>query len=407
MAYSEEQVRAAQRGDTAAFDALVTYFHPLAHALAWSRTGDADAADDISQEAWLVVWANFGRLRHPKAFPVWLRKIVVGCANNWVRNTVYRRKLAEAMARVKGVARADDASPAEAVAKNETRDKLSAAIKGLSPKLRLAMTIHFIEGCTVLEGAAVLGIREDAMRKRLHMGCDQLRAQWFELPRDTTMALDRKKKVAASNVLAGIAMGPAVPGFGRSAASFSQWNMALRHVLDGGSLVSLHTFGLATSFVEVVIVLAVALTAVGAAGLRFLPASHDAQSAAMQQPQQRNSGGYEGSGIAIKGVKDPVNGQLSHLLVLEVLPGHPAAKAGLQDGDRILPAVVDGKPCIPPFRGPAGTSLHLTALRTQPNGTEVRMDFEIVRDFIPASFAGKYPFVWLIRDRRVVDGAVN
>ena len=61
----------------AAFSSLVERHYQPMWALSYSRIGDWSAAEDVAQEAFLVAFSNYSKLREPRLFPSWLRKIIL------------------------------------------------------------------------------------------------------------------------------------------------------------------------------------------------------------------------------------------------------------------------------------------------------------------------------------------
>src|SRR5690349_13396080 len=69
-------VRRAAGGDVEAFTELVRRYQNLAFGYAWSILGDAHAAQDATQDAFLVAFQSLRSLADSKAFAGWLRSIV-------------------------------------------------------------------------------------------------------------------------------------------------------------------------------------------------------------------------------------------------------------------------------------------------------------------------------------------
>ncbi|RMF83433.1 MAG: S41 family peptidase [Nitrospinota bacterium] len=97
-----------------------------------------------------------------------------------------------------------------------------------------------------------------------------------------------------------------------------------------------------------------------------------------REMQEENWGSFSGIGIRI-GVR---GGQLT---ILETIPDTPAARAGLQAGDRILK--IDGQPtknltvseAVSRIRGPRGTRVTLTIVR---EGEPFPRDFPLIRELV-------------------------
>lgn len=73
-----DTVRAARRGDTAAFTRLVREFAPLVRSVCLHRTSSDSDAEDAAQATFMMAFDRMGELKHARAFPRWLRTIAVG-----------------------------------------------------------------------------------------------------------------------------------------------------------------------------------------------------------------------------------------------------------------------------------------------------------------------------------------
>src|SRR4051812_26406990 len=69
-------VGAAQRGDRAALEALFRAHWPAAYRAAWFIVRDAQAAEDIAQEAFVAAVAALDRFDRRRPLGPWLRTIV-------------------------------------------------------------------------------------------------------------------------------------------------------------------------------------------------------------------------------------------------------------------------------------------------------------------------------------------
>src|SRR3954470_12530799 len=94
-------VRAAQRGDPAALEALFRAHWPAAYRAAWFVVRDRQAAEDIAQEAFLSAVAALDRFDRRRPLGPWLHTIVARRAIDAVRARSLRREVgAEALATV-------------------------------------------------------------------------------------------------------------------------------------------------------------------------------------------------------------------------------------------------------------------------------------------------------------------
>ncbi len=69
-------VEKAQKGDRSAYNQIVKQFQDLAVGYAYSILRNFPEAEEAAQEAFIEAYLNLDRLRNPKAFPSWFKKIV-------------------------------------------------------------------------------------------------------------------------------------------------------------------------------------------------------------------------------------------------------------------------------------------------------------------------------------------
>src|ERR687895_1169140 len=78
-------LRAIDRGDEAALAELFNRHWPAAHRAAWLVTHDAQAAEDIAQEAFLAALQRLDGFDRRRPFRPWLHRIVVNRSLDWIR----------------------------------------------------------------------------------------------------------------------------------------------------------------------------------------------------------------------------------------------------------------------------------------------------------------------------------
>src|SRR5829696_5791707 len=88
-------LRAIDRGDEVALAELFNRHWPAAHRAAWLVSHDAQAAEDIAQEAFLAALRRLDRFDRGRPFAPWLHRIVVNRAIDFVRARTARREVAE------------------------------------------------------------------------------------------------------------------------------------------------------------------------------------------------------------------------------------------------------------------------------------------------------------------------
>ena len=70
-----EALRLARLGDQASFAVLVRRYQPMVYNLAFACLGEADAAADAAQEAFLRAWRGLPSFAGQSSFSTWLYSI--------------------------------------------------------------------------------------------------------------------------------------------------------------------------------------------------------------------------------------------------------------------------------------------------------------------------------------------
>ena len=157
-------VRAAQRGDAAALEGLFRAHWPAAYRAAWFVIRDAQAAEDVAQEAFLSAVAALDRFDRRRPFGPWLRTIVARRAIDALRARSLRREVGDEPLAV-------IASPAPELADDEG---LAAALAALPDDQRAAVVLRHVLELTPGEIAAVLDVPRGTVNSRLRRGLDAL-----------------------------------------------------------------------------------------------------------------------------------------------------------------------------------------------------------------------------------------
>jgi RNA polymerase sigma factor (sigma-70 family) len=165
----EGLVERARAGDARAFDALVRRFQDaaVAYALAW--TGDRDEADDIAQDAFVDAFLKLHALRHPAAFPSWLRTILRKQADRRRR----RRRSHAPESLDDGVDQTP--GPDRRRERTEEAETVRAAVAGLPRALREPVLLYYFGGLDVRQTAVFLEVPAGTVKRRLHEARSRLR----------------------------------------------------------------------------------------------------------------------------------------------------------------------------------------------------------------------------------------
>ncbi len=382
----EDLVVAAQLGDAGAFGELVERCHHTVHGLILSDLGDWSTAEDITQDVFLNVWVHLRELKDPRSFTMWVRRIARNCAVDWLRYRGMQKRRSAPVADGQDP-ELDYDDPATLAARRECLDQICEALQSVSPKIREALILHYLEGHSVAEAAEALGIRTETMKKRLQLGRALLQRD-----RERRELREREPfgpyspRPSSQRVVAALAAGPFVP-LSHKVMTASKTSLTFSHLGHGGSIQALKSAGLSGHFLNWVAAGTLALASVLGGGSLIL--AHATQDNAGKAASNGAGSGqyYEGTGHLHSEVwDDPKLG--SYLLLDEVFPGGPCDQAGLRAGDRIV--AVNGKPLnhdlwnsgVQRLKGPAGTSIQVTVKRPRPDGTEEEFDTSITRNLV-------------------------
>lgn len=144
-------VRAAQRGDPAALDALVRALAPYVTRVCGAIA--LDRGDDAVQETFIAVLRGVRGLREPAALHGWVRRIAVREA---VRAANGRLPSAEAF---------DVPAPMPDL---DAALDVRAALASLSAEHRAVLVLRDLDGLPEAEVAALLSVPEGTVKSRLH-----------------------------------------------------------------------------------------------------------------------------------------------------------------------------------------------------------------------------------------------
>ena len=169
-------VAASLAGDPAAFGELADRHAPRLTALAGRLVGDAVEAEDLTQETLLQAYLGLDRLRDRERFSSWIYGIALNLAKMRLRS---RRNgalppLQMDAARLAALVAADP-SPAEVVEAREVWSLVESALEVLPAEQRRAVLLHYVDGLSCEEMAALLDEPAGTVRVRLHRARPRLR----------------------------------------------------------------------------------------------------------------------------------------------------------------------------------------------------------------------------------------
>jgi RNA polymerase sigma-70 factor (ECF subfamily) len=167
----EGQLVERARHDRAAFTILYRRHFRLLSDHVYRRTGDVHATEDIVSDVFLTVLRTLPRFRY-RGVPVrfWLLRIATNAVNHWARRR--RRHPTVALPAEELV---DVGSNPSSQDGRVDLQRARRALLSLSPKYQAVLSLHYFEGLTVKEVAAVIGCRVGTVKSRLARAREALR----------------------------------------------------------------------------------------------------------------------------------------------------------------------------------------------------------------------------------------
>ena len=165
-------------GDEAAFATLVNKYQKQVHAYTYRKVGDYHIAEDITQETFLEVYQNLGKLRDPTKFSKWLFAIANYLCIAWFRKNQSMSELLHESYTLK----TETDSYSRYVALENERDAAEAQrelVQTLLSKLKESdqqiITLHYFEEMTSAEISSYLGVPQNTIKSRLRRAKQRLK----------------------------------------------------------------------------------------------------------------------------------------------------------------------------------------------------------------------------------------
>jgi RNA polymerase sigma-70 factor, ECF subfamily len=175
-------VRACQRGQPGAMDALIRGTYGDVYALCRRLLGDPSDAADATQEVYLRVVRSVLAFRGESAFGTWLHRVTVNvCLTALTRRGDVRGRGQSAgyapfgLPDGIGEPTADEPGPEDRAERADPAARTARALAGLSVDAQEVVVLRDVQGLSTRETAELLGITEGAVKVRLHRAHARLR----------------------------------------------------------------------------------------------------------------------------------------------------------------------------------------------------------------------------------------
>ena len=208
-------IAAIKSGDRERYRELIERHEQKVYAVAWCRLGDADLAEEATQETFIKAYARLDFLGQGNKFAAW----VMAIARNTAINLGLRRRN-ELKKRERWALEQDAAESTQPDGDDEqgvSTQTLRETLAELPPLHRECLVLFYLEGKSGEEAAALLGINENAFKVRLHRARGALRAR-LESRLEESLTQLRPRHALAPAIMGFIASRPAEAAAATSAA---------------------------------------------------------------------------------------------------------------------------------------------------------------------------------------------
>jgi RNA polymerase sigma-70 factor, ECF subfamily len=171
-------VRRAQSRDATAFAELIGRYERMALSIAYSVLGDATAAGDVTQDAFIRAWERLSDLKDPARFGSWLSGVVRnGAIDARRRKRLQPQSMQADPSQAQAVVANDrwTADPLDELSRRERHDVLASALAELDEVSRSAVVLRYYENMSSKEIGDLLDLAPTAVDMRLSRARQQLR----------------------------------------------------------------------------------------------------------------------------------------------------------------------------------------------------------------------------------------
>jgi len=186
--FERNLIRRAQRGDRAAFDALVRRYDQEVLRMAMRIVPSYDEAQDLYQEAFLKVYRSIGRFRLESKFSTWLYRVVMNVCLDHLRRQKSRGEMQMPETQdgepdfMQSIPEGRAAfHPGRLLEAREIANRLQVAMARLSPRERIIFEMKHCQGMKLRDIGEVCGTSEEAAKNSLFRALQKLRTDLQDL----------------------------------------------------------------------------------------------------------------------------------------------------------------------------------------------------------------------------------
>jgi len=166
-------VKQAQKGDRKAFNALIEKYHKAIVNFVYRNINDASRSEELAQKVFVRCYLNIKHYNQRYKFTTWLYTIAVNLCKNELRDKARRPRNVELTDLVR-TPNVESASPVEALADKEMKEKVSRAVQSLPEDQREAIIMAVYNDLPYKEIADVLKTNENTVKSWIFRGKQML-----------------------------------------------------------------------------------------------------------------------------------------------------------------------------------------------------------------------------------------
>ncbi len=189
-AEDDELIRAAQKGDRSAFDALVRRYDRSVLRLALHMLGNEQDAQDVHQDAFIKAYRHLSNFRFECSFYTWLYRIVTNLCLDQLRRRKSRREDPSTVMDAAGeemdlMANLQDeratANPARELDRKNMHTAIQSALDSLTPRERTVFELKHYQGLKLRTIGEMLSTTEETAKNTLFRATRKLRARLIDV----------------------------------------------------------------------------------------------------------------------------------------------------------------------------------------------------------------------------------
>lgn len=177
-------VNASKKGDSSAFEQLVTKYQKRMLNIAFRVTGNYDDACDITQDSFIAAWRKISDFRGDAKFSTWLTAIVINQSRNrldQIRTSLSRQAYSLDSSESGIDCKMSKDTPCKApnalekLEESELRRFIEGCIQKLPAEFREVLVLRDIQDLSYDEVKSALGLKDGTVRSRLFRARESVR----------------------------------------------------------------------------------------------------------------------------------------------------------------------------------------------------------------------------------------